>query len=147
VIERAVILAIVSVLVVLAVGAVRRWSTGRVVGLRAHQSEPLWRALGESPDGRPSLVVFSTPGCMACRTVQLPAVEAVEARFGEGLRVLKVDLSRRPAVGEAFKVLTAPTTVVLNGDGRVGSFNHGFAPADQLSAQLSALGASPALRR
>ena len=146
-IERAVILAIVSVLVVLAVTAVRRWSTRRVVGMRANQSEPLWTALGESPDGRPSLVVFSTPSCTACRTMQLPAVEAVGARFGEGLRVLKVDLSRRPAVGEAFKVLTAPTTVVLGGDGRVGSFNHGFAPADQLSAQLSALGASPAFSR
>jgi thiol-disulfide isomerase/thioredoxin len=146
-IERIVILGIVSALVVLAVAAVRLWSAGHVEPLRAHHSEPLWKALGESPDGRPSLVVFSTPGCTACRTVQLPAVEAVAARFGEGLRVLKVDLSRRPAVGEAFKVLTAPTTVVLRGDGRVGSFNHGFAPADQLSAQLSALGVSPASPR
>jgi thiol-disulfide isomerase/thioredoxin len=146
-IERAVVLATVSALVVLAVAAVRLWSTQRVERLRADQSEPLWKALGQSPDGRPSLVVFSTPGCTACRTVQLPAVEAVEARFGERLRVLKVDLSTRPAVGEAFKVLTAPTTVVLDGDGRVGSFNHGFAPANQLSAQLSALGVSPALPR
>jgi thioredoxin-like negative regulator of GroEL len=143
-IERAVILALVSVLVVLAVAAIRLWSARRIERLRA---DPLWTALGESPDGRPSLVVFSTPGCTACRTVQLPAVEAVEAWFGGGLRVLKVDLSTRPAVGEAFKVLTAPTTVVLGGDGRVGSFNHGFAPADQLSAQLSALGASPTLPR
>jgi thiol-disulfide isomerase/thioredoxin len=146
-IERAVVLATVSALVVLAVATVRLWSSQRVERLRADQSEPLWRALGQSPDGRPSLVVFSTPGCTACRTVQLPAVEAVEARFGERLRVLKVDFSTQPAVGEAFKVLTAPTTVVLDGDGRVGSFNHGFSPANQLSAQLSALGVSPALPR
>jgi thioredoxin-like negative regulator of GroEL len=146
-IERAVILALVSVLVVLAVAAIRLWSARRTERLRADQSDPLWTALGETPDGRPSLVVFSTPGCTACRTVQLPAVETVEAWFGGGLRVLKVDLSRRPAVGEAFKVLTAPTTVVLGGDGRVGSFNHGFAPADRLSAQLSAVGASPTLPR
>jgi len=146
-IERAIILAIVAALVVLTVAAVRVWSTRRVERLRAHQGEPLWSALGESPDGRPSLVVFSTPGCTACRTVQLPAVEAVEARFGEGLRILKVDLSRRPAVGEAFKVLTAPTTVLLGVDGRVGRVNHGFAPADQLAAQLSALGVSPASLR
>jgi thiol-disulfide isomerase/thioredoxin len=146
-IERTLILALVSLLIALAVAAVRLWSTRRVARLRARESEPLWRALGESPDGRPSLVVFSTPGCTACRTAQLPAVDAVQTRFGRGLRILMVDLSRRPAVGEAFKVLTAPTTVVLGGDGRVGSFNHGFAPADQLSAQLSALGASPALPR
>jgi thioredoxin-like negative regulator of GroEL len=89
-------------------------------------------------------VVFSTPSCAACRTAQQPAVEIVAARFGPGLRVLRVDLAERPAIGHAFNVLTAPTTVVLAGDGRVGSVNHGFAPADQLSAQLSAVGVSPA---
>jgi thioredoxin-like negative regulator of GroEL len=90
--------------------------------------------------------VFSTPSCTACRTAQHPAVEAVEARFGEALRILKVDLSKRPAVGHAFKVLTAPSTVVLGGDGRIGSFNHGVVAADQLAAQVSAV-AAPASSR
>jgi thiol-disulfide isomerase/thioredoxin len=100
--------------------------------------------LGAVPDGRPSLVVFSTPGCSACRTAQYPAVQAVASHFGHRLRVMNVDIADRPAVGRAFNVLTAPTTVVMNGDGRIEHFNHGFAPADVLAAQLSALGASPA---
>ncbi len=145
-IERFVIVLALALVVAAAVFAVRGWSGRRTAGLQAGQTRGLWSALGESPDGRPSLVVFSTPSCTACRTAQHPAVEAVEARFGEALRVLKVDLSRRPAVGHAFKVLTAPTTVVLGGDGRVGSFNHGFAPADQLAAQVSAV-AAPASSR
>jgi thioredoxin-like negative regulator of GroEL len=93
------------------------------------------------------LVVFSTPSCTVCRSAQYPAVESVEATFGAALRVLRVDLSRQPAAAAAFKVLTAPSTALLTGDGRVGSFNHGFAPAEQLSAQLSALGAWPASTR
>jgi thioredoxin-like negative regulator of GroEL len=141
-IERAAILALGSGLVLIAVIAVRVWAARRVEGLRSKQSQALWTALGESPDGRPSLVVFSTPSCTECRTVQYPAVEVVEARFGADLRILKVDLSKRPAVGHAFRVLTAPTTVVLGGDGRLGSFNHGFAPADTLTAQVSAALAS-----
>jgi thioredoxin-like negative regulator of GroEL len=145
-IERALIVLTLALVGVVAVIAVRAWSGRRVAGLKAGQAGGLWNALGESPDGRPSLVVFSTPSCTACRTVQHPAVEVVEARFGETLRVLKVDLSRRPAVGHAFKVLTAPSTVVLAADGRVGSFNHGFAPADQLAAQVSAV-AAPASSR
>jgi thioredoxin-like negative regulator of GroEL len=145
-IERFLIVLTLALVMVVAVVAVRAWSGGRVAGVKAGQARGLWTALGESPDGRPSLVVFSTPSCTACRTAQHPAVEAVEARFGETLRVLKVDLSRRPAVGHAFKVLTAPSTVVLGGDGRVGSFNHGFAPADQLAAQVSAV-AAPASSR
>jgi len=125
----------------------RAWSRNRLIGLRAQGQERLWSALGVTPDGRPSLVVFSTPSCTTCRTVQYPAVEAVAGRFGSALRVVKVDLAQRPAIGQAFQVMTAPTTVVLAADGRVGSFNHGFAPADQLSAQLSALGVSPASPR
>jgi thiol-disulfide isomerase/thioredoxin len=140
-IERSLIVLTLALVVIVAVIAVRAWSGRRIAGLRASQARGLWTALGESPDGRPSLVVFSTPSCTACRTAQHPAVAAVEARFGETLRVLKVDLSRQPAVGHAFKVLTAPSTVVLGGDGRVGSFNHGFAPADQLAAQVSAVAA------
>jgi thioredoxin-like negative regulator of GroEL len=145
-IERSLIVLTLAFVIVVAVIAVRAWSGRRIAGLQAGQARGLWNALGESPDGRPSLVVFSTPSCTACRTAQHPAVEAVEERFGETLRVLKVDLSRRPAVGHAFKVLTAPSTVVLAADGRVGSFNHGFAPADQLAAQVSAV-AAPAFSR
>ena len=144
--ERFLIILALAVVVAAAIVAVRAWSGRRLAGLKAGPTRGLWNALGESPDGRPSLIVFSTPSCTACRTAQHPAVEAVEARFGAALRVLKVDLSRRPAVGRAFKVLTAPTTVVLSGDGRVGSFNHGFAPADQLVAQVSAV-AVPASAR
>jgi thioredoxin-like negative regulator of GroEL len=145
-IERFAIIVVLALVVAAGIVAVRAWSGRHVDGLKAGQTGGLWSALGESPDGRPSLVVFSTPSCTACRTAQHPAVEAVEARFGGALRVLKVDLSRRPAVGHAFKVLTAPTTVVLAGDGRVGSFNHGFAPADQLAAQVTAV-AVPASSR
>jgi thiol-disulfide isomerase/thioredoxin len=146
-VERALLLAVAAVAVVASVLVTRWWSRRGVAGLRTSPVDGLWTALGALPDGRPSLVVFSTPSCTACRTAQYPAVEAVEASFGSTLRVLKVDLSRQPAAGAAFKVLTAPSTAVLTGDGRLGSFNHGFAPADQLSAQLSALGASPASRR
>jgi len=140
-IERFLIVLGLAAVAVAAVVAVRAWSGRRIAGLKASERRGLWNALGESPDGRPSLIVFSTPSCTACRTAQHPAVEAVQTRFGESLRVLTVDLSRRPAVGHAFKVLTAPSTVVLSGDGRVGSFNHGFAPADQLAAQVSAVAA------
>jgi thioredoxin-like negative regulator of GroEL len=146
-VERAVVLAVAAVAIAAIVLAARWWSRRGVAALRRAPAEGLWTALGASPDGRPSLVVFSTPSCTVCRSAQYPAVESVEATFGSALRVLRVDLSRQPAAAAAFKVLTAPSTALLTGDGRVGSFNHGFAPAEQLSAQLSALGAWPASTR
>jgi thioredoxin-like negative regulator of GroEL len=146
-VERAVVLAVAAVAIAAIVLAARWWSRRGVAALRRAPADGLWTALGASPDGRPSLVVFSTPSCTVCRSAQYPAVESVEATFGSALRVLRVDLSRQPAAAAAFKVLTAPSTALLTGDGRVGSFNHGFAPAEQLSAQLSALGALPASTR
>jgi thiol-disulfide isomerase/thioredoxin len=146
-VERAIVLAIAAVAVSAAAVAVRWWSHRGTARLRTASAEGLWTTLGATPDGRPSLIVFSTPSCTACRIEQYPAIEAVQASFGPALRVLSVDLSRQPAAAAAFKVLTAPSTAVLAGDGRVESFNHGFAPADRLSAQINALGASPAFRR
>jgi thioredoxin-like negative regulator of GroEL len=146
-VERAVVLAVVAVAIAAAVVFLRWWSRCGIARLRTASAQGLWTALGTTPDGHPALVVFSTPSCTACRTAQYPAIEAVRARFGSALRVLNVDLSRQPAAAAAFKVLTAPSTALLTGDGRVSSFNHGFAPADQLSAQLSALGVSPASPR
>lgn len=141
--ERALLLSIAAVTLAVTVILTRWWLRRGLAGLRSRPAESLWTALGTAPDGRPSLVVFSTPSCTVCRTEQYPAIETVEARFGSALRVLRVDLSRQPTVAAAFKVLTAPSTALLTRDGRVDSFNHGFAPADRLSAQLNALGASP----
>jgi thioredoxin-like negative regulator of GroEL len=146
-VERAIVLAVAAAAVTAMILAGRWWSRRGVSALRRAPAEGLWTALGTSPDGRPSLVVFSTPSCTVCRTAQYPAVATVEATFGSALRILRVDLSRQPAAAAAFKVLTAPSTALLTGDGRVGGFNHGFAAAEQLSAQLSALGASPASTR
>jgi thioredoxin-like negative regulator of GroEL len=142
--ERATLLAGLALILAVIVFAVRAWSSYELQRMRAGGERHLWSALGEKPDGRPSLIVFSTPGCTACRTVQRPAVEVVAARFGGALRVMSVDIAERPAVGRAFNVMTAPTTVVLAGDGRVQHLNHGFAPAEVLAGQVSALGASPA---
>ena len=146
-VERAFVVAIAAVAVSGTVILTRWWLRRGVAGLRAAPASRLWTALGALPDGRPSLVVFSTPSCTVCRTAQYPAIESVEATYGAALRVLRVDLSRQPAAAAAFRVLTAPSTALLAGDGRVRSFNHGFAPAEQLNAQLSALGASPASPR
>ena len=139
--ERATILFGITIAVVAATVIVRVWSNRRLRRLQSAGPAPLWSALGERPDGRPALVVFSSPGCTVCRTTQRPAVESVVSEFGSGLRVLSVDMADRPSVGRAFNVLTAPTTVVLDRDGRIRTINHGFAPADTLAAQISALGA------
>src|ERR1700737_1103033 len=96
-VERAVVLAVAAAAVAAITLAVRWGARRGGAGVGRAPPDGLWTALGASPDGRPSLVVFSTPSCTVCRTAQYPAVESVEATFGSALRVLRVALSRQPA--------------------------------------------------
>src|SRR5918911_4421669 len=119
--ERAAFLILTAFLVVALILVWRALQARRLAHMRAGDADPLWSTLGERPDGRPALVVFSSPGCAACHTAQLPSVEAVSSQFGNALRVMNVDIAQQPEVSRAFGVMTAPSTVVLAGDGRVGS--------------------------
>lgn len=137
-IERlALLLALAAGLAVLVV-VTRWWARGREMRLRSDGVDPLWRALGAEPDGRPAVVAFSTPSCGVCRSAQAPALAALERRLGAGqVRVLRVDAAEHTEVARAFGVLTVPSTVVL-GSGGVAAVNHGFAPVERLANQVAA---------
>ena len=137
--ERMLLLLALAALLLAGIVLVRGWTRARQRQLLAQTPEPLWDSLGMQPDGRPTLVAFSTPSCAACHTAQTPAVRLLEREIGPaGLRVVSVDAARQPAVARAFGILTVPSTVVLGSSGLVSAVNHGFAPSDRLSAQLSA---------
>jgi len=142
--ERLLILALISAAVVVAAAATRAWSRQRVTRLQGESGTSAWDALGQQPDGRAGLLVFSTPFCVACRTTQEPAIQAVGAEYGASLRVVHVDIGARPDAARAFSILTAPSTVVLRPDGRVSAVNQGVASAARLRSQLTVAAASPA---
>jgi thiol-disulfide isomerase/thioredoxin len=121
------------------VSGVRALSRRRLAHLKEAPSAELWRALGTEPDGRPTVVAFSTPGCAACRTAQAPALAALERQLGpSAVRIVPIDAAAQPAAADAFGVLTVPTTVVLTADGAVAAVNNGFAPTARLAEQLIA---------
>lgn len=133
--ERLAVVVLIVAVVAVAVFAIRSWNARRVRQLV--NRAPLWHALGEAPDGRRTLIAFSTPSCAACHSAQAPAIETVEQQLGEAqLRVIKVDASTQPEVARAFGVLTVPSTVVLEPAGGVVAVNQGFAPSRRLIEQL-----------
>lgn len=113
-------------------GAGRRMRTAQQIPV-----PELWDALGEGPDGRPTVIAFSTPSCAACHTAQKPALAALEALRPGAVRILEVDAASRPEVAHRFGVMTVPSTAVLGGDGRLTALNQGFANAEQLAGQLA----------
>jgi len=134
--QRALILGLLVTTVMALVLSGRLLAWHRFERLRSAGREALWDSLGTLPDGRPTVVAFSTPGCAACWTAQKPALAALEERARNRVRVIAVDAAEQPRVARAFGVMTVPATVVLDQSGGVLAANQGFATSDQLAAQL-----------
>jgi len=141
---RALILGVLVTTVTALVLSGRLLARHRFARLRSAGRDALWESLGTLPDGRPTVVAFSTPSCAACWTAQKPALAALQERVRDGVRVIAVDAAQQPRVARAFGVLTVPATVVLDQSGGVLAANQGFATADRLAAQLH-LGKLPAV--
>jgi thioredoxin-like negative regulator of GroEL len=143
-VDRILVVTAVAVLVAALVVGGRRVAARRLRRLREALPAALWGALESEPDGRPTVVAFSTPSCIACHTAQRPALEALAARADGGVRVIHVDVAARPEVARAFGVMTVPATTVLDERGAVVAANQGFATVETLEVQL---GLSTGVRR
>jgi thiol-disulfide isomerase/thioredoxin len=135
--ERLVLLVLLTAAVMLTVSLIRASNARRVRQLAEQDGRQLLDSLGESPDGRRTLVTFSTPSCVACHAAQAPVVNAVEHRLGKhAVRVIRVDAAESPDVARAFGVWTVPSTVVLAPTGKLVALNQGFASSTRLIDQL-----------
>jgi thiol-disulfide isomerase/thioredoxin len=87
--------------------------------------------------GEPTVLFFTGEYCSVCRHRQKPALERLSTSRPGGLRVVELDAAREGDLVRRFGVLSLPSTVVLAADGTVGAINYGFAPEQQLAAQLA----------
>ena len=131
--ERLALVLLIAAGVVLAVIAVRVWNRRQ---LAARIGTSMWRHLGVEPDGRATLVTFSTPSCAACHQAQAPAVRVVTQRVD--VRHIAIDAASQPEVASAFGVMTVPATAIVTREGRLARVNQGFAPTHKLIEQLHA---------
>jgi thiol-disulfide isomerase/thioredoxin len=135
-VDRVLVLAAVALVVAALVLGGRMLAARRLRSLRVAAPAVLWSVLDDGPDGRPTVVAFSTPSCIACRTAQRPALAALEARAAGRVRVVHVDVAARPEVARAFGVMTVPATTVLDELGAVVAANQGFATSETLAGQV-----------
>lgn len=101
----------------------RRYLVGRVVG----RDEAL---------GGPAILFFSGEACTICHTAQRPALERLAPALDGRVTVREIDVAVEPTLAQQFRVMSLPTTVVVDGDGRARAVNTGFAPAPVLQRQL-----------
>ncbi|WP_052889761.1 thioredoxin family protein [Thermogemmatispora carboxidivorans] len=85
------------------------------------------------------ILLFSSAECQQCHRLQKPALRQVQAARGELVSVIEVDAPTEPQLTARYRVLTLPTTVVLDGQGKAQAINYGFAPAGRLLAQIDSV--------
>jgi thioredoxin 1 len=90
-----------------------------------------------TPFGKPTLLYFTGEYCLSCKFQQTPIVEQITARLGDSIVVKTYDVSAHLDLARQYKVLTLPTTVVLDKWGQVAHINYGVAGQSKLEAQLS----------
>ncbi|MDR7481889.1 MAG: thioredoxin family protein [Armatimonadota bacterium] len=121
--------------VVAAVALLLAWRRRRVLRLGAADLVASYRLNG----ARALVLAFTTPECAPCKTVQRPALQALEQRFPGQVVVAEVDALRERGLAARFGILTVPSTVVIASTGRVRAVNSGAVLAERLARQIGLL--------
>jgi hypothetical protein len=88
---------------------------------------------------RTRILAFSSAGCTQCHTLQLPALRRLQEIRGEEVDIVEVDAPASPELVKRYRVMTVPSTVVLNAAGEVHAINYGFANFGKLRQQVDEL--------
>jgi thiol-disulfide isomerase/thioredoxin len=87
--------------------------------------------------GIPAVLYFTTPTCIPCRTIQMPALTRLHDELG--VQVLRVDATEQPEDADRWGVFSAPTTFIIDGKGKTHAVNHGVADFEKLKHQINQL--------
>ncbi|MHB8719080.1 MAG: thioredoxin family protein [Candidatus Dormibacteria bacterium] len=107
-----------------------------LVGLqRRHQARLVGGASETAPEDLSDILYFTGAACTICHVAQRPALGRLAATRGD-ITVREIDVAREPEMASRYRVMTLPTTVVLDVDGRIAAINTGFAGEALLAEQV-----------
>jgi hypothetical protein len=82
------------------------------------------------------ILAFSSADCRQCHEMQIPALQRVLDARGSKVSVAEVDAPNSPDLTQHYKVLTLPSTVIMDAAGRAHAVNYGFANTQRLLDQV-----------
>jgi thioredoxin 1 len=103
---------------------------------KARQRRRLVGAIASPTMAGPAILFFSGDACSICHTAQRPALDRLTPELGDRIPVREIDVAEESGLARRFGVLTLPTTIVLDREGRTVAVNAGFAPTSLLHEQL-----------
>ncbi len=103
---------------------------------------PLSDSLDENivlSQGKVHVLAFSSADCTQCHTLQQPTLRRLQALRREEIDVVEIDAPSSPTLAKRYRILTVPSTVVLNAAGEAYAVNYGFANVAKLQQQIDAV--------
>jgi hypothetical protein len=132
------VLVLISILLWLTV-----WSGCRFVQAQRRRALNATPIVSSSNDGdaNPGLALvhilaFSSDDCRQCHELQIPALQRVLDARGSKVSVAEVDAPNSPELTQRYRVLTLPSTVIMDAAGRARAVNYGFANTQRLLEQV-----------
>ncbi|WP_322822025.1 thioredoxin family protein [Chloroflexus sp.] len=141
-VERLLIIGVVTLAVLLVWAGVRYWLAYTVRSLG--QKTPF---AGLVPTGKPAVVAFTTPGCRECYFRQSPALARLADAVNDQITICILQAADYPQIVTQLGILTAPATVVLDARGVVRHVNLGFVDTPVLLQQIGLLTREVATRQ
>jgi hypothetical protein len=102
---------------------------------RSSQRRLLGRVAPGVGGGTADILYFTGENCTMCHVAQRPALRRLGDTMTD-LKVTEIDVAADPQAARAYRVMTLPTTVVLDAGGRVSALNAGFASEARLRTQV-----------
>lgn len=90
-------------------------------------------------NGIPAILYFTTPDCGPCKTIQRPALRKIKESMGEAINIIEVDATTEIDLAKAWKVLSVPTTFIIDPQGETRFVNNGAVRAEKLKQQINSL--------
>lgn len=82
------------------------------------------------------ILAFSSEECRQCRQLQAPVLRRVVEEKGRLVSVEEIDAPGTPELTQRYQVLTLPTTVLLDAQGKAQAVNYGFTNVMRLLQQI-----------
>lgn len=104
-------------------------SLKRVAGKRAKE-------LNDLQPGIATVVYFTTPDCLPCKTIQRPALARLRDILGEGIRVIEINTYENPEIAKEWGVLSFPSTFIFDQSGIPRQVIYGVTGVEKLMNQV-----------
>jgi len=92
--------------------------------------------IGLSRPSSLTLVYFTTPTCIPCKTVQRPAIEKLRQQMGSEIKIIEINAAERTDLASRWGVMSVPTIFIFDLKGDLLHINHGVTRVEKLLTQI-----------